>query len=159
MGAFGTKLALLNVRLSVPATRLPNIKGSVACTLTLAIVLQSPGVMVKDPLIVPELASALFKRMRRGDLALDDGEAALASFLRLGVHLVSMALLGGPALRLAHRFGLKAPYDAHYLALAEREGCELWTADERLWNAVRHELSWVRWIGEAPTPPPRPSGT
>lgn len=112
--------------------------------------------LLAPELIVPELASALFKRMRRGDLALADGEAALESFLRLGVHLVSMMPLGGPALRLAHRFRLKAPYDAHYLALAEREGCELWTADERLWNAVQRELSWVRWIGEA-RPSPTPS--
>ncbi len=102
---------------------------------------------------MPELASALYKRMRRGDLALADADAALESFLRLSVDLVSTALLSRTALRLAYRFGLKAPYDAHYLALAEREGCELWTADERLWNGVRRELSWVRWIGEAFPPP------
>ena len=32
-------------------------------------------------------------------------------------------------------------------------GCESWTADERLWNAVKSGLPWVRWIAEhlAPT--------
>jgi predicted nucleic acid-binding protein len=26
-------------------------------------------------------------------------------------------------------------------------GCELWTADERLYNAVKDELPWVKWLG------------
>lgn len=50
-------------------------------------------------------------------------------------------------LDLAYRLGLPASYDAHYLALAERLGVELWTADERLYNSVRHQLSWVRLAG------------
>lgn len=43
----------------------------------------------------------------------------------------------------AHRFHLPATYDAHYLALAYREGCDFWTADTRLWNVVKSELKWV----------------
>lgn len=34
-----------------------------------------------------------------------------------------------------------AAYDSFYLALAETLNCELWTADQRLHNAV--DLSWV----------------
>ena len=48
---------------------------------------------------------------------------------------------------LTTRFNHPAAYDAHYLALAEMMDCEFWTADERLFNAVRDELSWVRWLG------------
>ncbi len=51
-------------------------------------------------------------------------------------------------MELAERFRRPATYDPHYLALAEREGCEFWTADERLWNAVKADLPWVRWLGE-----------
>ena len=29
----------------------------------------------------------------------------------------------------------------------ERLSCEFWTADERLFNAVRSQLTWVKWIG------------
>jgi predicted nucleic acid-binding protein len=61
---------------------------------------------------------------------------------------LSPLALSTRALELADRFGLSATYDAHYLALAEREGCEYWTADERLWNSVRAQLGWVRWLGE-----------
>ncbi len=52
------------------------------------------------------------------------------------------------ALEIMERFALPSAYDAHYLALAEVRQCECWTADERLWNTMKKDLSWVRWIGE-----------
>lgn len=57
----------------------------------------------------------------------------------------------------ASRFAQPAAYDAHYLALAEREGCEYWTADQRLWNTVKAALPWVRWLGNyTPASPSSP---
>lgn len=38
--------------------------------------------------------------------------------------------------------------DTVYLALAQLNHCDFWTADEKLYNAVRHALPWVKWIGE-----------
>ncbi len=49
-----------------------------------------------------------------------------------------------------------AAYDAQYVALAEREGCELWTADERFWYAATARFPWVRWVGEATASGARP---
>lgn len=40
-----------------------------------------------------------------------------------------------------------AVYDSFYLALARRLGCELWTTDRKLANAV--SASWVRYVGKA----------
>jgi predicted nucleic acid-binding protein len=34
------------------------------------------------------------------------------------------------------------------LALADILGLELWTADERLYNVVKHDLHWVKWLGD-----------
>jgi predicted nucleic acid-binding protein len=51
-------------------------------------------------------------------------------------------------MEFAQRFHLPATYDVHYLALALAEQCECWTADRRLWNAVKRELNWVRGLGE-----------
>lgn len=48
------------------------------------------------------------------------------------------------AWQLAVGFNQPRAYDAHYLAVAEREGCELWTTDRRLYNAVQPDLPWVR---------------
>ncbi|HSR30541.1 MAG TPA: type II toxin-antitoxin system VapC family toxin [Anaerolineae bacterium] len=53
------------------------------------------------------------------------------------------------ALRWADRLGHSKAYDAHYLALAEQEGIELWTADRRLANGAQQAgAHWVHWIGE-----------
>jgi predicted nucleic acid-binding protein len=48
---------------------------------------------------------------------------------------------------LATRFNRPAAYDAHYLALAEMMNCEFRTADRWLFNVVKDELAWVRWLG------------
>jgi len=57
------------------------------------------------------------------------------------------------ALALADALDLAATYDAHYLALAEHLGCELWTDDQRLMRRVASSLPFVRWIGDHPPPP------
>ncbi len=61
------------------------------------------------------------------------------------------------AYELATHFNRSTAYDSQYRAVAERLGCECWTADERLLNAVGHELRWVKWLGHfAGSPPSQP---
>jgi predicted nucleic acid-binding protein len=43
-------------------------------------------------------------------------------------------------------------YDATYLVLSQFRGCEFWTADERLFSAVKDELALVRWLGDPSWP-------
>lgn len=69
---------------------------------------------------------------------------ALDTALTLPIHLRATDDMHSDALRLAERYGLRAAYDAHYLALAERLGAEFWTADRRLAQQVAGELPWVR---------------
>jgi len=52
---------------------------------------------------------------------------------------------------LATQYNRPAAYDAQYLAVAERLGCEFWTTDERLYNATQPNLNWVKWIGNFTT--------
>jgi predicted nucleic acid-binding protein len=50
----------------------------------------------------------------------------------------------------AERLGQSKTYDVYYLALAEQEGAELWTADRRLANGAQQAgAAWVHWIGES----------
>ena len=44
-----------------------------------------------------------------------------------------------------------AAYDSFYLALAETTSDGLWTADERLYNAAKPFVPWVRWAGDPST--------
>lgn len=54
------------------------------------------------------------------------------------------------ALELAGLLAQSKAYDAFYLAVAEKMGADLWTADQRLYNRCQGELGleWVHWINE-----------
>jgi predicted nucleic acid-binding protein len=99
-------------------------------------------------LFLYEVTNALAKRMQRRQLTLEQSKERLRFFLESGPLLKQIGGIHPRALELMERFGLPTAYDAHYLAVAESERCECWTADERLWNSVKRELAWVRWIGE-----------
>ena len=102
-----------------------------------------------------EITNALYQRIRRHELILAEVRRLINAIRDVGVELIGYDdSLHIRALELAYTFNLRASYDARYLALAESMDCELWTADERLWNSVRTALGWVRWIGE---PQPNPA--
>ena len=101
-----------------------------------------------------EISNILYQRVRQGHLTLDAATGMLSELQAAGIELIGYDdSLHVRALELAYRFNLRATYDAHYLALAESMDCEMWTADERLWNSVKTALGWVHWIGE-PSPNP-----
>jgi predicted nucleic acid-binding protein len=109
------------------------------------------GTVILAPvLLMYEVTNAIYQHVRRGELYLDDArqalDNALLAFLELDIPADSS--LSRQAMELAQKYGLPATYDAHYLALAEREHCEYWTADTRLWNAVKGKLDWVRWLND-----------
>lgn len=107
-------------------------------------------VMLAPALLAYEVTNILYQNVRKGKITLDKALEGLAEVLLIGLQLdfSQGPELGRRAMRLAYRFNLPATYDAYYLALAEHEGCEFWTADAKLWRAVRGELAWVRWIGD-----------
>ncbi len=50
------------------------------------------------------------------------------------------------AFDLSTRFNRSTAYDSQYLAVAERLGCDFWTVDEKLYNSVANDLTWVKWL-------------
>jgi predicted nucleic acid-binding protein len=109
------------------------------------------GVEMHAPaLLAYEVTNSLYQKVRSGKYTLDGAKQSLLDviFTELELDFSQDAALSIRTLEFADRFGLQATYDPHYLALAEREGCELWTADTRMWRIVRSELPWVRWIGD-----------
>ncbi len=101
-----------------------------------------------------EVTSVIRNRVHRGQLPPEMEEEAFTTLHELPVQLMAPTGLHRRAWELARHFDRPAAYDAHYLALAEMAGCPFWTADERLFNAVREELNWVHWLGDYhPTEP------
>ena len=83
-------------------------------------------------LIDAEVANALRRHVRAGDVSEPAGWAALDTWRRLGARRYAIHTLLDRIWRL--RDNLSA-YDASYVALAETLGCSLLTADARLSRA------------------------
>jgi predicted nucleic acid-binding protein len=100
--------------------------------------------LVGPALLYSEVTSVIRQQVYRGNLEADDGDQLLGLFLRLGITRVDDARLYRRAYELATKYGHARAYDAHYLAVAEREQCLLWTADDELYETTTAELPWVR---------------
>jgi predicted nucleic acid-binding protein len=96
-----------------------------------------------------EITTILRRAMVTGWVTATRAREALRHIQALQVATIApTASLQESALSWAERLGHSKTYDAHYLALAEQQRAELWTADRRLANSVQQAgVSWVHWIG------------
>ncbi len=94
-----------------------------------------------------EVVSVLRNNVYRKVITSEAGDKALAAFLAQDVVLLHPDRLIEQGWLLAARFNRPTVYDATYLALGELLGCEVWTADRRLYNAVGGALSWLKLLG------------
>lgn len=100
------------------------------------------------PSLLPvEAANAVYRRVRRGELTPAEGKLALRTLLQAGIFIQGDQHLCLDAWDLARQLERPGVYDTVYLALAFTLGCDLWTGDQRLHNAVAGRLSWVKWVG------------
>jgi predicted nucleic acid-binding protein len=95
------------------------------------------------PTILPaEIANALWKRMRRGDMDRRKTLETRERFEEICPLLLPIEGLVLRALELA--IDSRHPvYDCLYVALAEELSSELITADERLYRAFARDFPWV----------------
>ena len=106
------------------------------------------GALLSAPTLLRyEVTNALHRMRRAGQLSNDATQNGLRAAMALPIRIHGDEGLHDAALDFADRFRLSAAYDAHYLALADRLGAEFWTADQRLFNSVRHALPWVQLVG------------
>ena len=93
-----------------------------------------------------ELTSILTKMVYFGEMDETDAHDGLELALTLGVQLIPPnADQAQKALVWTRRLKRVAAYDSFYLAAAQSLGCDLWTVDQRLVNAVRQP--WVYLAG------------
>ena len=94
-----------------------------------------------------ELMNGLVIAQRKGRLDESAVSAALEGFHWLGIRLIGPSAHYDRMMHYCQTY-TRSAYDASYLALAEWESIDLLTADERLFNSVKADLAWVRWIGD-----------
>ena len=100
------------------------------------------------PYLMPvEVANALYKRVTRKEISVQEATTLLDGLLSTRIELREPARVHVKAMELAAELKQDAVYDAHYLALAEALNCELWTADERFYRAASFGYTRVKWIG------------
>jgi predicted nucleic acid-binding protein len=106
--------------------------------------------IIAPALFTYETTNILYRQVVTNKLSYEEVKKLLTKLLSIGILLnfVQHREISIRAMELSHRFGLPAAYDAHYLALAEHEKCEYWTADTRLCTAVRDQLPWVHQLSE-----------
>jgi predicted nucleic acid-binding protein len=100
-------------------------------------------------LLVSEVTNGIYKRVVRGEMDLATAQQALEVALSFPIELREEPNVPARAMALAHEHRRPNAYDCYYLALAERNQCELWTGDERFYNVVKEKLMWVKWIADA----------
>jgi predicted nucleic acid-binding protein len=105
--------------------------------------------VIAPPIFKPEVTNVLHQRVRRGQLSRRDA-ADMLEILVSAVAAVEPPSLYSRALTLASELELSSAYDALYLALADSEECEMWTADQRLVRSTQPKFSMLRWLEESP---------
>jgi len=112
------------------------------------------GAIVPD-LFFPECAHALRKGILEHGLPPDLVARGLDDLCALGWESVPTRTLVTSALAIAREEG-PAPYDAVYVALSDRTGAPLVTADRKLIERLAGTRHRVRWLGDfAPAVTPR----
>jgi predicted nucleic acid-binding protein len=97
-------------------------------------------------LLYYEVANVLHRYRKLEILDSSTVQEALEAAFALPIQLYGDQALHRHAMELADRFSLPAAYDAHYLALTERLGGELWTADSRLAHATSPTVPWIHLV-------------
>lgn len=104
---------------------------------------------IDDDIVAPsflpaEVASAMRRKALRGEMTPEQAVELLESFAAMGIRLSGGWETINRALVLAEELGQPTVYDAVYLALAEQEGCDLWTADAAFVKAASTKHPNVR---------------
>jgi predicted nucleic acid-binding protein len=103
--------------------------------------------IIAPALLEYEGINGLVAARKRGRLQEDFIVSAVEGFMNLGLRMVGLSGLYSRVIHFCKAYNRSA-YDASYLALAESEKISFITADETLYNSVKKDLNWVKWLGD-----------
>ncbi|QLE55524.1 type II toxin-antitoxin system VapC family toxin [Nostoc sp. TCL26-01] len=94
-----------------------------------------------------EVANVFWKRVRRGEDTAENAKQTLADLNAVPVEVYLSQALISLALDIALQTGC-AVYDSLYLALAITQQCQMITADEKFYNALKNTtyISHLLWV-------------
>lgn len=107
--------------------------------------LELPHEYVAPDLLFAETANTIWKKIRRKELSVEEGQHLVADIGRIAVETVSCRALAEDAHALANATG-RTVYDAMYVALAVRLRTRSITADDRLEAALKSMPAVARHI-------------
>ncbi|MGH2345011.1 MAG: type II toxin-antitoxin system VapC family toxin [Chloroflexota bacterium] len=114
---------------------------------------QSQGIRILVPPIFPsEVGNTLLKYVRGDSTMRPEDRLALHEAMALFEVVIGIvnidhdASLVGRAMELCVQWHRPSVYDATFVALAERQGCDLWTADSKFFRAVQSHVSLLKHI-------------
>ncbi len=94
-----------------------------------------------------ELINGLIIAQKRGRTKEEKLHTAIDGFVNLEIKLVNLSQLYPRVLYYCRVYNCSA-YDASYLSLAADESISMITGDEGLYNVVKRDLKWVKWLGD-----------
>ena len=102
------------------------------------------------PALLPfEVLSGLRLAVYRSRISRDEGDEQCVTFRAMPIELRRPDRLFDRTWDIGKRLNPPRLYDASYLALADIEDCEVWTADSRFINLVAGRSTRLKWVGEA----------
>ena len=94
-----------------------------------------------------EIVNAINVAIDRKEIEEVIGYSAITYLTSLGIELRSFDELIEPTFTMARKYSL-SPHDCAYMALAEKERCDFFTGDKRLFHSSKNYFSWIKWIGD-----------
>lgn len=106
--------------------------------------------LIAPPFFACEVDSAIRKRVFDGKMTTKEAQKAYALLDAVPVVIVDAPVVRQRAREIAEQFNQRVVYDATYIPLAESCGCEFWTADKLIFDAVKTTLSYVKYLPDYP---------
>lgn len=99
----------------------------------------------------PEIGNVLWKKVQRSEITLVEAQEDLEALSGLPLQICPSFPLMSIALTIAVRVQ-QAVYDCVYLSLAVNNQCQMVTADERFYNALKSDVlfSYLCWVEDLP---------
>lgn len=103
--------------------------------------------LISPSILETEVTSAIRKLTYLSKLSQEEAEQAYSLYRELDISMVSSPEVATLAWQLAKDYKLFRTYEAQYLAVAEIEHCELWSASARVFQILKDRNHRINIVG------------